>query len=1369
MTRRKRLVWRIAAGLAALLLMAVVAGFFIVRSAWFYEKVRTRIVTTVETATGGRAEIGTFRFDWSRMRAEVTGFVIHGTEPAGKPPLFRAKSAAVGLKIISILKRDVDIAYLDVVQPQVYLMVGPDGRTNVPEPKVHTKPGAPPVQTILKLAIGRFALQQGEFEVESRGKTPFNIRGQNLNTNLLYDLTGPRYRGEISIQPLDVAWSDFKPLPAGLTVALTVEQNRIAITSGRLTTGASRIGFSGTIENLASPYGAFDYDATIAVPEATKVLHIEELHHGTVQLTGQATWSGSSAFAATGRLKGWEVAFRDSTIRLADFRLDGAVTLGPKGVDVTGLQLAGNYLTDGGKAAVGGRVANATVRGKDINLRGVALAVFGGTFQGDGSILDLRRYNVTGEITGIEVRPMVAMYSPYRLPWNARTSGPVHVEGEFRRKEQLLASATFAVAPGPESAPVHGQIAIVYQARDRIVQVGHSAVTLPSSHLEFSGALGRRMMVHLDTRDLDDLLPAIGETADMLPARLTGTAVFDGSVTGDLEEPQIAGHVRVTGIEYGGETYDSLEADAEVSPQNIRLRRAVAARGALRAQFDMALGLERWKIVDASPFSGSATVRGAPVPELIALAGKKDLPVTGTLTASAQASGTVGEPHFAADLDVTRGSVRDEPFDRFTAHLDYTNSVIELTQGQLNAGEGRATLSATYRHPPGRFDSGRLHAEVNTNGRPLDQVRSIQSEFPGVKGTVQVAAAGDFDITPAAGGGASFRLTALNADVTAHALQLDTQSLGDAHLLVTTQAGVLRGHLESNLANSEVRGDGQWRLEGDYPGTATITFAKVDLAQLKTWLAPPSDGSPSPLVGSAEGELRVDGPLLQKKLLKATLRIPKFEIGPAPQGSVPAGQLLLHNSGPISVSLANDVITVDSARLTGPASDFSITGKVTLQPKSALDLRVNGHMDLGLVHDFNNDFTSSGTVVADATVRGSLSNPLVNGRMQFQKAAFSLESLPNGLSNANGVIVFTSDQNTGTRATIQSFSADTGGGKLDLFGFAGYSDGQDIFRIHARAREVRIRYPEGVSTIANASLNLTGSTEHSMLEGTVTIVRTGFNPDADSSSLLAKSAEPVQTPSARTGLVGGLNFDVQITTAPDVQFQSSLTQDIQMEANLRLRGTFSNPAVLGRINITQGQLTFFGTKYTINQGTVSFFNPVRLEPILDVDLETKANGIDVTLNVSGPFNKPKLTPRSDPPLQFNEIVALLATGRSPTSDPTRLAQESTAPQSWQQMGASALLGQAIASPVAGRLQRFFGVSRLRIDPTISGVENNPQARLSLEQQVTQDITFTYITNVTSSNPQVVRVEWAFAKKWSVVALREENGLFGLDFFFKKRF
>jgi len=64
---------------------------------------------------------------------------------------------------------------------------------------------------------------------------------------------------------------------------------------------------------------------------------------------------------------------------------------------------------------------------------------------------------------------------------------------------------------------------------------------------------------------------------------------------------------------------------------------------------------------------------------------------------------------------------------------------------------------------------------------------------------------------------------------------------------------------------------------------------------------------------------------------------------------------------------------------------------------------------------------------------------------------------------------------------------------------------------------------------------------------------------------------------------------------------------------------------------------------------------------------------------------------------------------------------------------------------------------------------NPQARLTIEQQVTPAITFTYITDVANASTQVLRVEWAINKNVSAVALREENGYFGLDLFYKKRF
>ena len=134
------------------------------------------------------------------------------------------------------------------------------------------------------------------------------------------------------------------------------------------------------------------------------------------------------------------------------------------------------------------------------------------------------------------------------------------------------------------------------------------------------------------------------------------------------------------------------------------------------------------------------------------------------------------------------------------------------------------------------------------------------------------------------------------------------------------------------------------------------------------------------------------------------------------------------------------------------------------------------------------------------------------------------------------------------------------------------------------------------------------------------------------------------------------------------------------------------------------------------------------------------------------MDRMKLSYRSDPPMQFSDLVSLLASGKPPTTDPVLAARAPAAPQqNFEQAGASTLLGQAVANPVSGRLQRLFGVSKLKIDPQITGASNTPQATMTLQQQISRDITFTYIQDVTQSNPQIIRMEWAIDPQWSAIA------------------
>lgn len=1365
MSRRKVGLIALLSG-GGLVLVALAAGLIIFQSGWFRENVRESLVATIENATGGRAEIGSFQFDWRQMRVQVSGLVLHGDEPAGKPPLIRARGVTVGLKIISVLEQKVDVQYLDVRNPEIYVIVYPDGHTNIPEPKIKRRSERTVVDTLINLAIGRFTVQDGVLEIEGRSRIPFNARGNNLETKFVYDLANVRYDGNISIQPLQVQWDGRTETPIGITAALRIEKNRIAITSARLATGDSNVEFSADIAELAAPRATFRYEAMVSAADVNRVFQIRGLERGRAQLAGNAEWQGASRYSVTGNLRITDGEFRQGVWQLRNLKAAGALQVDAQGARLGGLRFSGESVNDGARIPVDGQAAEITLQGEDLTARRLAVNGLGGSFAGEIRLRGWKQFDVRGDLHNLEAKRAVTLYSREPLPWNSLVSGPVHIEGSLPQAKDLRASGDLSVAPAPQSAPVHGQVAVMFARATGALELGRSTILLPASRVELSGAIGRQLRVHLDTRDINDFLAALGENAVSIPLKLeNGSLVFDGTIAGQVENPRIAGHLTLTRFSYAGRSFDTLQADVNGSPGEVRLQNAVLARGAARAQFQISAGLRDWKPVEAGAVSGNATVHNAAVGDLLELVSQKTAPITGTLGGSGQVGGTIGNPEWSADVQVVKGSLWDEPFDRFSARLTGNSRTAELVSGQITGGAKQIQLAAKFDHEPEHFDTGRLRFQIRSNVQPLADIHAFAQSRPGLQGTVQFAGTGVIELAPARNGDESVRFTELQGDLTASGLQLANQRLGDAHLTASSQGGVLRAHLDSSFANSAVKGDGEWRMDGDYPGTANVTFSRLDLAGLREWISPSAGGAAYPFSGFAEGELHITGPALKPDLLRADVRIPSLEIRPV----AASNGIVLRNSGPIVASVANSTIAIEKAELTGRSTDITVGGKISLSQKNPLDLRANGRVDLAVLQTFNPDLNASGQLTVEAAVRGTPAAPQVSGRMDLKDGAASYGMLPNGIINANGVILFTGD-----RATIQKLEGSTGGGKIQISGFTGYTGNQLLFGLHLNAQQVRVRYPVGVSTVANASLDFTGSPARSLLAGTITMQRASLNLQSDFSSLLARSAQPVQTPAAASGFLANMNYDVQIETAPDIVFESSLTQDVEANANLRLRGTATNPALLGRINITQGQLVFFGTRYTINNGSVSFFNPVKIDPVLNIDLDTKARGIDITLSVAGPLDKLTVTPRSDPPLQFSEIISVLTTGDAPVSDFTRLNQESATTQSFQQSNMTALLGQVIANPVSGRLQRFFGVSKLRINPTLdpalaNGVQYNPQARLTIEQQVTPDVTFTYVTNLTNANPQIVSVEWAVSKQWSVVAQREENGLVGLDFYLKKQF
>jgi len=106
-----------------------------------------------------------------------------------------------------------------------------------------------------------------------------------------------------------------------------------------------------------------------------------------------------------------------------------------------------------------------------------------------------------------------------------------------------------------------------------------------------------------------------------------------------------------------------------------------------------------------------------------------------------------------------------------------------------------------------------------------------------------------------------------------------------------------------------------------------------------------------------------------------------------------------------------------------------------------------------------------------------------------------------------------------------------------------------------------------------------------------------------------------------------------------------------------------------------------------------------------------------------------MTYRSDPPLDNSDIIALLAFGRTRSQGVYTASAPGTNTNDTAS-ASNAILGEALNATFTDRVQRLFGASRVKIDPQFIGSENNPSARVTIEQQISNDITFTYVTSLT---------------------------------------
>ena len=1374
----------IEAAIGVVVLAALIVLVWYVRSPRFADLVRRKTIATLEDVTGGRVELQAFRWNLVRLEVEADGLTIHGLEGPDQLPYAHADRIHVRLHIVSFVEKRISLKSLILDHPVMHLIIYPDGTTNAAEPK--QRGNATPVQQLFDVAIARLDVNHGLLLVNDQ-VLPLDFAADDVTAAMTYDHGDRRYDGAVQVGKMDVKFLDLRDVAAHGELGFSLWPNRLQVKSLNLASENSSLETTGKISNFDNPEFDFNYTSQLDVGQLGSVVRLYELRGGRLTLTGSGSYSTTAGIATQGNAAARGVTYLDSGVAVRDAQGSADFSLAHDKLALT--RIAGRLLggTVTGDAEIKNLFSGPTraVPSPVEQARGKA-----GTRQSSSarkpilppvSIAGLQQGSARLRVTGLSLTELARMFSTRQAPYEklnpvGSVGGTVNLAWTRSLSEagaDLALDVTPPAQPSANQLPVTATVQARYNPKAQMMDFSVVTMTTPHSRVNATGTLGSTsaaLHLTLNTTSLTEFQPmltAMGSST--LPIELAGEASFNGTLSGRLRDPQIAGNVQASDFTYiytptvKGPAptapppakkksffhfasvppappspppataqprrvhIDQFSGDVQYSSTNVAVHHGVIQEGGAHLHVDASATLQKGSFADDLPFQVQATVQNADVAELQRAVGL-NYPVTGTVNLTLQAAGTQTNPHGSGHFSLTSGEAYGRPVKSVAANIVFADHEAQLDDIQMQAMRGKVAGSAAY-----NFANQQVHFDLAGEGLDLASIPELQMPH------VQVGGVGRFT----AKGSGTTEQPIINAHVQLSDLVLNADHLGDVTADATTRGYHLQLTARSNFSTARLAVDGGIDLRGDMPSDLKLEFSGLDIdpflpAQLRQRI------TRHPALA---GHAQLTGPLKQPRLWNGKFNLDQF--------TVEVEKVAIASDGPVELAMANEVVTVQRCTLASGGSHFTLAGSASLKGDRQLALRADGHVDLGLVHTLDPEVTSYGVSNLDLTVNGPMAQPAISGRIDIQHGGLSMIDLPAGLGDINGSLVFNQD-----RLDVERLTARTGGGLVTFAGSITY--GRTIgFNLTASGTEIRFRYA-GISVTADESLRLSGTLQNSSLSGDVTVTRFAQIPSSDLTFALAQATQPSVIPVVNSPL-NNLHLDVRILSTPELTVQTALAK-LAGDVDLRLRGTAARPVLLGRINIAEGDIKLAGAKYHLERGDITFTDPVRIDPVLDIEASTRVRDYDITIGLHGTLERLNTTYRSDPPLSSEDIIALLAFGRTEQESATN-----TAPQSGLGESASgAILGEALNQAVSSRVSRLFGVSSIRINPSVGGPDNNPNARITFEQQVSNNVTLTYITNLTRSAQQVIQFEYNINSEYTVEAIRDENGVVSFDVLVRKR-
>lgn len=1302
----KRIFGWIAVGLGSLILFIIVAGYVVVHTAWFHNYVLAKVEQEASTTLGSSVKVQNFDFRLSTLTADLYGVTVQGAGNLSPKPLLYVEKLTVGLKIISLIHKEFNLSELLIVHPVINLLVNSKGISNLPHPSSSSNSSS---TNVFQFAIWHTGL--------SRGEIYFNDKESKLDANI-YDLRADvnfnrpqtRYAGSLSYANAQIQYDNYSPLPHSLNVQFSATPAGASVNSAVLTLASSRI----TLSAEASDYSNLRLNGTYKV-----LLHPQDFASmlSGANIAGEVSSAGTFHYQNTpdqpalqsvilnGHLSSNQLDVVSAQARLLLRNLDGGFKLadGNLGLNSVTVDLLGGRLVASADVQHLGRGPATHVRAA---LQRISLNDAQRALRNPG----VRQVPVTGTLAGTAAASWAGSIS------NMQAHADFAVHGAAGRTR---------ATQGP--VPINAVFKASYDGIHNLLTLQQATVDLPATTLRAQGEISEHsnLRVQVNSSDLHQLsliatqLQSLSGTAGHKTSAMTGgisgSAKLTALVQGSMKRPTVTAQVTAQNLNVQGSQWRSLALNVKASRSQVAVNNGSlisTSQGSIN--FSGRVGLKDWSYSSASPLVATLSAKRLSIAQILELA-NQHYPVSGNLSAEVALSGSQLNPSGHGAIQIAKASIYDQSVQNLAVQF-HGNGESVITALSVTTPAGSADAKLTFAPKTQAYD-----VNLNVPALLLQDLQLVRARDLGVRGT----------LTMTASGRGTLDNPQLVASIELPQLEVQKKSLSSVNATLNIAQHRAQAILNTNVMQASIRAHATVDLTDGYYGDVVIDTGNVPLQPLLAVYAP---SLPSGFQGNTEVHASFKGPLKDPAKIVAQVTIPVF--------SASYQSLQIATAEPLHIDYNHSILTIQPVEFRGTDTTLRLQGTIPLENASSMSLSAQGSVDLRLAQIFSPDIKSAGRLVLHVNSTGNIRNPNVNGQVRLEDASFSQPGVPLGLEDGNGVFDIDS-----SKVVITSLKGEVGGGTLSASGSVAYRPAVQA-NLALEAKGVNLLYPTGVRTVLDSNLVFAGTEKASALTGRVLLDSLSFTPAFDLSSF-ATQFGGVSVPSATPSVTDNVKLAINVQSAQNLSAYSS-TISLQGAVNLQVIGTAANPVIVGRTELTSGDLFFMNNRYVLQRGIISFINPTQTEPILNVQVSTTIEQYNLTLNLNGPLDKLNTSYTSQPPLATADIISLLYRG------------ETTAEASAAGTSADSMIAGQVAGQFTSGISKLAGISSLQIDPLIGGSNSNPSARVALQQRVTKNLLFTFSTDVEQPQGEIVEGDYQINKRWSIGVIRDEVGGISVD-------